>query len=241
MRAVLAERLEWLRRFVDEQAVQTNEIQRVWGLLPAFLSLGERPLDLLELGSSGGLNLLWDRYRYRYGRERWGPVGAPLELRGDVRRPFPPELLDVHPSVVRRRGIDLDPVDVGTEEGARLLECFLWPDQAERRERLRKAIEVARDDPPEVIAGDYVELLPRLLEERMEDALPVVFQTASLVYLTPERYDAVYRSLDEGSHAGPLAWVTYENDFVLELRVWPGLQKGLARMDFHGAWLEWLL
>ncbi len=49
-----------------EQEVQTNEVQRSWALLPAFLSLADgRPFDLLELGPSAGLNLLWDRYAYR--------------------------------------------------------------------------------------------------------------------------------------------------------------------------------
>ena len=50
---VLGERLDWLRRLVGNQAVQTNEVQRSWGLLPAFLLLSRevgRPLDLLELG-----------------------------------------------------------------------------------------------------------------------------------------------------------------------------------------------
>ena len=47
--------------------MQTNEVQRSWALLPAFLSLADgRPFDLLELGPIAGLNLLWDRYSYRY-------------------------------------------------------------------------------------------------------------------------------------------------------------------------------
>ena len=29
-------------------------------------------IDLLEVGSSAGLNLLWDRYRYRYDAGIWG-------------------------------------------------------------------------------------------------------------------------------------------------------------------------
>ena len=59
---------------------------------PAFLSLADgRPFDLLELGPSAGLNLLWDRYRYRYSTGAWGS-GA-LELAGDDRTPPPAELL----------------------------------------------------------------------------------------------------------------------------------------------------
>ena len=66
-------------------------------------------------------------------------------------------------SVARRRGIDLNPVDATTDHGARLLQAFVWADQAERLERLRRAIEEVRADPPELMRGDYVESLPALL------------------------------------------------------------------------------
>jgi hypothetical protein len=238
--SLLGERTEWFRSFVAEQAVQTNEVQRSWGLLPAFLSLGERTLDLIELGPSAGLNLLWDRYRYRYRAGAWGPADAPVVLEGEERSPVPAGLLQARPEVRRRRGIDLNPVDVTTDQGAGLLECFVWADQTERLERLRRAVEVLRGDPPELIRGDYVELLRALLEERRDDALTVVFQTASMVYLASERHGAVYEVLEQAGREAPLAWLTYEDESALELRVWPHGQRRVARMDFHGAWLEWL-
>ena len=50
----------FLSRWAAEQDVQTNEVQRAWGLLPAFLFVAdERPFDLLELGPSAG-QPLWD-------------------------------------------------------------------------------------------------------------------------------------------------------------------------------------
>ena len=58
---VLQERKDWSRRFVAEQPVQTNEVQRCWALLPAFLwAVGGQAVDLIELGPSAGLNLYWD-------------------------------------------------------------------------------------------------------------------------------------------------------------------------------------
>ena len=148
-----------LRRFTAEQEVQTNEVQRAWALLPGFLSVSDgRPLDVLELGPSAGLNLVWDRYRYRYSTGSWGD--GSLELAGDDRMPPPDSLLARRVTVVRRRGVDLNPVDATTEHGARLLQAFVWADQTERLERLRAAIEVLRADPPELIRGDYVESLP---------------------------------------------------------------------------------
>src|SRR6267142_460762 len=88
----LEEHREFLSIWTREQDVQTNEVQRSWALLPGFLSIADgRPFDLLELGPSAGLNLMWDRYRYRYKTGEWGS-GA-LELAGDDRIPPPVELL----------------------------------------------------------------------------------------------------------------------------------------------------
>jgi hypothetical protein len=239
---------EFVARFLSEQRVQTNEVQRSWALLPAFLSLGDGPLELLELGPSAGLNLIWDRYRYRYEAGTWGAADSPLELAGDERRGVPAALLERRPEVLRRRGIDLEPVDVTTAEGARLLECFVWADQMERIERLRRAVEAVRADPPELIQGDYVELLPRVLAKRDPEALTVVFQTASLGYLTDERRDRLYNEIEAGGRKAPLAFLTaafdesLEGCWPLELTVWPrGEARRLAHQDFHGAWIEWLV
>jgi len=103
----------FLARWTREQDVQTNEVQRSWALLPGFLTVADgRPLDLLELGPSAGLNLMWDRYGYRYSTGRWG--SGPLELAGNDRVPPPAELLSRRVTVARRRGVDLNPVDVTT-------------------------------------------------------------------------------------------------------------------------------
>lgn len=54
---------------------QTNEIARSGMLLPGFLTIAHEtglPLSLHEIGSSAGLNLLFDRFFYRYGDTEWG-------------------------------------------------------------------------------------------------------------------------------------------------------------------------
>lgn len=56
-------------------APQTNEVRRSGALLPGFLTLAQmygKPLVLSEVGASAGLNLQWDRYRYKLGDATWG-------------------------------------------------------------------------------------------------------------------------------------------------------------------------
>lgn len=224
--------------------MQTNEVQRSWALLPAFLAIAEgQPFDLLELGPSAGLNLLWDRYRYRYATGAWGD-GA-LELAGDDRRPPPAELFERRVSVVRRRGIDLNPIDATTGHGARVLQSFVWADQAERLERLRRAIDAVRADPPELIRGDYVERLPELLDDRVEGAQLVVFQTASTVYVDRRGREMLREAMHHAGHEAPFVFVTTgrtpdDDGYALDVVRWPGGESTrLAVFDFHGAWLDW--
>jgi hypothetical protein len=248
-RELLEERRGWLARFVAEHGVQTNEVQRCFGLLPAFLALGgDRPLDVIELGPSAGLNLCWDRYRYRYEEGAWGPEGSPVELSGEERPGPPGELLSVSTTVARRRGIDLEPIDVASQQGARLLEAFVWADQVERLERLRRAVEVVRADPPELLRGDYVRLLPVLLAERDPDALTVVFQIASVMYLGDDARRELAAVLAAAGAEGPLVFLNatrpqagWQGDgYGLLLQAWPGgEQRYVGHLDFHGEWISW--
>jgi hypothetical protein len=249
---VLNDHRDWLAEFVAEQDVQTNEVGRCFALLPAFLELARasrRRLDLIELGPSAGLNLVFDRYRYRYRRAEWGPRTSPVALGAQERAEVPKDLLDVRIEVGARRGIDLKPVDVTTDEGVRLLTSFVWADQWSRLERLRRAIDVVRAGPPELIRGDYVEVLPRLLERRDHDGLTVVFQSASTQYLQRERYDELRAVLREASREAPLGWIsTQRHDeeegrlqgYALELACWPEQDaRVVAHMGYHGEWLDW--
>jgi hypothetical protein len=251
-RSALEAQRDFLARFVREQAVQTNEVQRCFALLPAFLVLaaehGAETLDLVELGPSAGLNLLWDRYAYAYRAGRWG--SSELLLRGVEYVPVPQEVLARRPAVRRRLGIDLNPVDVTSEHGARLLHAFIWPGRVERAQRLRRAIAILRHEPPTLVRGDYVELLPNVLAQRDDDVLTIVFQTASTGYIGRERRAELRGLLEEAGRQGRLGWIStraaeeLEEDrhdsYELEVGLWPGGERRfLLRCDFHGNWIRW--
>jgi hypothetical protein len=233
---------DFLREFVRTQGVQTNEVQRSWILLPCFLRaaelLGADELDVVELGPSAGLNLVWDRYRYAYAEGAWGPAGSPLRLSGEERTRVPARLLGRVPLVRRRIGIDRSPVDVTTDAGARLLECFVWAGQDERLGRLRRAIDVVRESPPELVRGDIGEELPRVLEDRPT----IVFQTAVFGYVSDDTVKAVRETLSEPRE---LAFVSAgggrSDEPAWGLRIFrPGHEREfVGHADFHGAWLDY--
>ena len=237
---------DFLHDFVRTQSVQTNEVQRSWVLLPCFLRatqlLGVDDLDVVELGPSAGLNLVWDRYRYVYAEGEWGPEGSPLRLSGREESRVPAALLGVAPRVTRRVGIDRVPVDVTTDEGARLLECFVWAGQDERMERLARAVDVVRESPPLLVRGDLADELPSVLEDRPT----LVFQTAVFPYLSDETRAAVRSALEHAP--APVAFVTAgsprgrDNGWGMRIELYPGARREfVGHADFHGAWLEYSL
>jgi hypothetical protein len=225
-------------------------------LLPTFLAASAEtglPLELIELGPSAGLNLLVDRYRCRYENGTAGPADALLELT-TAEKPggaVPVSLLERELVVRRRRGIDLAPVDATTADGYLLLRSFVWPGLDERVARLDAAVETLRRTPerPELYRGDYTTVLPELLATRPADALTVVFETFSTVYLPDAAARQLAKALEAaGADGRPLAWVSVRRwdlgagkdaVFELELRVWPGASRVVAHVDPHGNTLDW--
>jgi hypothetical protein len=249
---VLAGHETFLRDWVETRGVQTNEVQRCWTLLPCFLEAvrrtGAPELDLVELGPSAGLNLVWDRYGYTYANGAWGPAGAVLDLTGEEARRVPPQLLDLAPAVRSRTGIDRSPIDVTTDDGALLLKSFVWADQAGRLERLDAAIAAVRADPPDLIRGDLADRLPEVLEALAgSDALTVVWETAVLGYVTEESRRRLYDTIARFGDRHPIAFIRTRGassgvlaHYGLTLQLPLHESEELAFATHHGDWLDWL-
>jgi hypothetical protein len=173
-----------IRDLILSRTTQTNEPARCAAILPLLARLPQ-PLAIVEVGASGGLCLLPDRYGYDYGAVRLAPPGewadiAPVfccATSGPI--PYPTSL----PQVAWRRGLDLNPIDVRSEEEVRWLETLVWPGQRDRARLLRAAIEVARRDPPVVQKGDLRSNLAGLLASAPRDATLVVFHSGVLQYV----------------------------------------------------------
>ncbi|MGH3750164.1 MAG: DUF2332 domain-containing protein, partial [Micromonosporaceae bacterium] len=187
---------------------QTNEPARCGGMYPLLASLPQ-PLALLEVGASAGLCLMPDRYRYDYDGEVVGPDDSPVRINcrasGRSRHGLTPL------QVAWRAGIDLNPLDVTSDDDVRWLETLVWPEHQERRDRLRAAIGIARQAPPRVVRGDLNERLAEVAAQAPRDATLVVFHTSVLWYLDP---DARRRFISQVTSL-PARWVSQEDLGVL--------------------------
>jgi hypothetical protein len=245
--ATLDANREELARLI-ELPVQTNEVGRCAALLPGFLTVAAAtgmPLRLLEIGSSAGLNLIWDRYRYAAGSFSWGPADSPLTIEFEaLGAPLP----DTPATVAERRGCDPAPVDPTSEEGRQTLLAYVWPDQHRRVERVLAAIEVARRDPVRVERAAAVAWLGERLAEARPGLATVVFHSIVVQYLSESErsaLSALLRIAGERADAGaPLAWLRMEpagERAELRLTTWPGgEERCLGSAGYHGDPVELL-
>ncbi len=228
---------------------QTSEVARSAVLAAGFLAVGaltERPLALLEIGASAGLNLLWDQYRYDLGGVPWGDATAKLRLSPTWQGP-PPPLGPVR--VVGRAGCDHNPIDLRSAAGRRRVRSYIWPDQAARMARLEAAIEVVAQSDLVLSKADAVDWLTARLAERPENAATVLFHSVVWQYLSTDSKTQLRELLEQAGQASdtaaPLAWLRMERDTAaaateLRLTLWPGgADRLLARADFHGGWIDW--
>jgi hypothetical protein len=246
-----------LGSLIEKRLTQTNVIQRCTLLLPAFATVferaGRRPLALIEVGPSAGLNMQWSRFRYTYRSPddarlcaEWGHPEARVEVEAELRGDVPLPKLSPELRVAWRRGIDIHPVDPDDEDAVLWLRALVWPEHVGRQERLSRAIEVAREDPPEIIAGDAGDLLPELLEQAPRDATLCVYGTHTLYQFPREARRRVFRALQAAAAERPVWFVSCEStgDRCSELRLteYAGSEREtflLARCSPHGRWLEW--
>jgi hypothetical protein len=247
LQALVARRAIDLAGVMLARRTQTNEPARCGALLPAFAQL-PAPLALIEVGASAGLTLLPDRYSYDYdgrgvrGIDPAAPV-LPCQLRGSVPAPLPEQV----PEVIWRAGLDLNPLDVTSDDDVHWLECLIWPGETGRQERLRAAVEAARREPPPVYRGDLLTDLPELVSQAPRDVTVVVYHSSVLGYVrradraefakTVGDLDVVWLA-NEGS--GLLPGIAMQTGDAHACIVVKDGTEPIAVADSHGTWLEWL-
>lgn len=249
-RAFCRDHREAIAGILRARVVSTNEVARCACLLPAFGLVARRagePFNLIEIGSSAGLLLHWDRYAYDYGTAgRLGPEAARLTLACEALGTVMPPLPNRLPAVATRLGIDPVPLDPGDPDDRAWLRALVWPEQHARRAQLDAALDIAAKAPASVLAGTAQERLPDAVAGLPRDGARVVFHAFTLnQFLQDQRQDLValldrlgqdrplFRiGLEWGDGAAPrLSLAQHGTDQSAPIE--------LAHCDAHGGWIEW--
>jgi len=199
--------------------IQTNDCGRSALIAPGLTwgaSRFDRPLALVDVGASAGLNLRCDSYRIDYGSfGTTGPDDSPVRIECEVVGGRPP-IAALLPPIASRIGIDRSPVDLGDPDDVRWLLACVWPDSG-RLERTAASIQLAQPDPPQVVAADANDALPGILAGLPEGALATLVTTWAFAYLGTDERQAFIGHLAAASHGRDVAWLSAESPGTVEL------------------------
>jgi hypothetical protein len=236
LRAFCAARLDDIAALCRERRYQMNEVARCAQIVLGIAAAGPGSgglVALVDLGTGAGLGLQLDRYRYRIGTGTYGPAGASLTLACQVRGPAapPPAIL---PPVATRIGIDLDPVDLA-DPAARAWLAACAPPEASALSRLAAAAAIARRHPAKIIAGDVVDVLPRVLAAIPPQQHIIVTDAYTAVFLPGPRRAELAGILAQAGRRRPVTWLSLDplvplgpagRDSVQDLPLPPSLARG---------------
>lgn len=232
---------------LKNKLVQTNEVRRCAYLYPSFCYIYEktkRPLAVIEIGTSAGLQLLWDKYCYSYNTDRvYGDVHSELEIISEIRGERSPFLLKQSPPVTSRIGIDLHVNDLKDPEDYLWLKSLIWPEHNERITNFEKAVHCLKAQPLELIEGNGVKLITEIASKIPQEIVVCVFHThVANQFPQEDKCELIERIQKLGETRD--VFHLYNNMWDLHLHLDYYLdgeahKLTLAETDGHGRWFQW--
>jgi hypothetical protein len=198
---------------------QTNEPGRSAVFQAVLRELYRRGIDevnLIDVGTSAGLNLYVDHYTIV--REPAPPTHSALR--------FSYESLDAAdldgplPAVRSRIGVDLHPLDLRSAPDAQWLRACLWPEDPVRLNRLMALEQIVPTWPPlTFIQAGALEGVERALEMVDPDAANVIMHSWAAAYFEPDLQTNFAARMRELVSTHRASWVYLE---------WPRAVAGLS-------------
>jgi hypothetical protein len=188
--------------------MQTNDVSRAvvwrWPAALAGCNLHARPLGLVDVGASGGLNLIADRLPLKWDQSD----GTPLPV-------------VTNPDVCLRVGFDVRPLDFKQEADLAWARACIWAGDVHRMARFDGAVSEWKASagltPAPVLrvlnATFVASKLPDLLDAVPADGVLIVYQALVRDYIETDkvgRYEQTMRNWIANVPRGRAAWIELE-------------------------------
>lgn len=243
-----------IQELISTKIVQTNVISRCAYLIPIFSQLIEqenRPTTILDIGTSAGLTLNFDKYAYRFNNEKvYGDSTVVINCE-IVGKNFPTIVPVKHP--LTKIGLDQHIIDVKQEDEITWLKALLWPDQLERFKAMEEALKINSSINNTLIEASTIASFRKQLEG-IDNSENLLIYTTHVIYQFPVDFmneffnmlEAVGKTKDfyflsvggKNSH-----FQSYEsNDVAVELTQFKKGNKRhyfIAETNGHGNWVRW--
>ncbi len=238
-----------LQDIFQMKLVQTNELNRAAYLYPIFSYIQaktQKLLSLIEIGTSAGLLLNLDQYRYEieeavtkqfYGNEK-SKLHIVAKNNGESIRELSTLNID------QRIGIDLNIVDLQKDEDFRWMQALIWPEHKMRKQQLENVQEVNRNVRKTLLEGDFLTLIPTIMEQQDHTRQLIIFHTHVANQFSNELKQQLLQMLSEISYKQPIYHVynNMDDNYVHVDYVCNGQTKViklLQTVDNHGKYFDW--
>ena len=236
-------------QILQTKLVQTNEVRRCGYLYPIFSFIYEKtkkPLALIEIGTSAGLQLLWDKYSYTINKnDLVGNLDSTLQISTECIGDELPFLKPTSPPVSTRIGIDLNLVDLTNEKELLWLKALIWPEHKERLTLFEQAANYVVDAPIQFVEGDGVTLLKTFVDKIAMDQSICIYHTHVANQMPIETRKSLLNMIESiGKNRDVFHIYNNIQDKYLHLDYYiNGLEhtQTIAETDGHGRWFKWLV
>jgi hypothetical protein len=191
------------------RSTQTNEPGRSAVLQAVIADLGANEINVVEVGTSAGINLFFDEFPVRE-HDDDNPLTLVCEDLTPLDRSRP------MPSVRSRVGIDPHPLDLANDDDRLWLKSCIWPEERRRHDRF-DAVVAARPTWPSasILQGRALERLDEAMTRGDQHALTVVYNTWVAFYLPPEERAHYFSELLRRCVNENVAWISIESTLVV--------------------------
>ena len=232
--------------------VQTNALNRTAYLMPILSHLyGGQQINIVDVGTSAGLNLNMDKYEFHY-NDKYTFGDSAVKIRSEIREGQLPEFTE-KVLLNHKIGIDQHPLDLNDKENEKWLKALIWADLTERLERLEKAITIAKKEKLDLRKASKIAEFETILQS-VDSSLPiVVYHTHVLYQFKLEQREQFWNLIDDigskreltyiAAEGSPIFKTDYKRKGVLvELNQYTSGKKKtrvLAETNGHANWIKW--
>ena len=243
-----------IKQIIAERIVQTNVLNRCTYLYPIFsgiINKERKAATLIDIGTSAGLTLNFDKYEYWYNDKKAFGASA-VKNYANIIESDSPELKPITEKITKI-GIDQNLIDPTNEDEKLWLKALIWADHIDRFVYMDEALKLKEIGEIHFIQGNSILDFKKVIEQVNEPETLIVFATHALYQFNAEAKNEFYQMLDALGQQRDFYFLSVEsmqslaekynsNNAVIELTTYKNSNKQqelIGETNGHGNWIKW--
>ncbi len=253
-KSFVLENKERIIALIQTKIVQTNVINRCAYLLPIFSAIIEKEqkeVAIVDIGTSAGLTLNWDKYQYKYNSSiLYGQSTVQIEC--EIRNSELPTIYSIN-FPIEKIGVDQQLILINDEEEQLWLKALIWADHVDRFNNISAALRLNEQSDTKFIEAATIKDFETILRAISKNKLLIVYATHVLYQFSEIDLIDFNKMLDSIGMERDFYFLSVEgttlqknkyktSDTVVELTQYKNgikSQKLVALTNGHGNWICW--